>query len=549
MTTGPRLEGSDRSERKRAMSPRSLARVIFVLGFLEGSAHVWGQLRIPDRLVVSTDAAATAAHILANESLFRLGLLLSILAVAFNAARTAFIYVLFRPVGKIIALLVAFFGLMATALQASSLLFELPVLPVLKGGKEFGAFSAGQLQSLALVFLKWNGQASNLYLAFFGFCCMLVGYAIYKSTFLPRALGVLELMAGVGYSTYLWPPLANSLYPYNLALGVGEAALGLWFLVFGVNVERWRERARATRESERQRIMSPPLVVAAVAILALSVTRAGPSSAQPSLLEQGRGATNRGEPDSAIVLLERAVEQSPSDGEAHLQLAIAHGSRAQASGIVGKVRHALKAKHELETAIQLDPHNTEARLLLMQADLAAPGLMGGSDEKALEQAAAIRATDPILGHRAFAIAYAHQKKLDLARKELLDGVREHPDSPRPHGYLGLFFANVTKDYPRAFIELEAALSIDSAYMPAYYHIGRVAVLADSNRARGIQSLRRYLAYAPKSNEPTHAWAHYYLGSLYEDDGKPAEARENYTAAIALDRSLEEAARALRHLRP
>ena len=68
-------------------NPRFLARLAFVLGFLEGSASVWGELRIPGRLVVSTDAAATAANILANESLWRLGLLLSVLAVAFNIAR------------------------------------------------------------------------------------------------------------------------------------------------------------------------------------------------------------------------------------------------------------------------------------------------------------------------------------------------------------------------------------------------------------------------------------------------------------------------------
>jgi len=113
----------------------------------------------------------------------------------------------------------------------------------LKSGKDFGAFNIEQLQSMALLFLRWSGQAFNLYLAFFGFCCMLVGYVVYKSTFLPRILGVLEAAAGVGYATYLWPPLANYLYPYNLALGVGELALGFWLLVFGVNVERWKEQA------------------------------------------------------------------------------------------------------------------------------------------------------------------------------------------------------------------------------------------------------------------------------------------------------------------
>ena len=226
--------------------------MIFVLAVLEGQAHVWGQLRIPGRLVVSTDAAATAANILANESLFRFSLVLSVLAVAFNIARTVLNYVLFRPVGKTISLLMAFFGLMAIALQAASILPELPVLAMLKNGKDFGAFNTEQLQSLALLLFKWNAQASNLYLAFFGFCCILGGYVIYKSIFLPPILGVLLAIAGVGYSTYLWPPLANYLYPYNLALGIGELLLGLWLLIFAVNAQRWKEQARATREFETQ---------------------------------------------------------------------------------------------------------------------------------------------------------------------------------------------------------------------------------------------------------------------------------------------------------
>ena len=235
------------------MSPRTLARMAAVLGVLEGVAWVRGQLRIPGQLVVSTDAAATAANILGNESLFRLSLLLGLLAVAFNIARTVLFYVLFRPVSRAAALITAFFSLVAIALQAGSILFQLPVLVVLKSGKDFGAFNVEQLQSLALIFLRWSGQASNVYLAFFGLCCMLVGYLIYKSTFLPRILGVLEVIAGVGYSTYLWPPLANYLYPYNLALGVGELALGFWLLVFGVNAERWKEQAGVAWEFESQR--------------------------------------------------------------------------------------------------------------------------------------------------------------------------------------------------------------------------------------------------------------------------------------------------------
>src|SRR5438876_8421654 len=99
---------------KWSMSPRFLARMAAVLGVLEGVASVNGQLRIPDRLVVTTDAAATAANILGNESLFRLGLALCVLAVAFNIARTVLLYFLFRPVCRIRVLLVAFFGLVSS---------------------------------------------------------------------------------------------------------------------------------------------------------------------------------------------------------------------------------------------------------------------------------------------------------------------------------------------------------------------------------------------------------------------------------------------------
>jgi Tfp pilus assembly protein PilF len=168
--------------------------------------------------------------------------------------------------------------------------------------------------------------------------------------------------------------------------------------------------------------------------------------------------------------------------------------------------------------------------------------------KALEQARAIKEIDPVVGHRAFAIVYMHQKKRDLARKEFLDAIREHPDSPKARSYYGQHLANAEKNYAGAFREFEAALEIDPGYMPAYYHLGRIAALADSNLTLGEQSLKRYLGHPPKQNEPALAWAHYYLGYVYEREGKAAEAKERYQAAIALDRGLKEAARALKRMK-
>ncbi len=87
-------------------------------------------------------------------------------------------------------------------------------------------------------------------LVFFGVYCLLIGYLISRSTFLPRFLGALMAFASVGWLTFLSPPLAKYLYPYNLAPGIiGEGALTLWLLVVGINVPRWVEQARAARAS------------------------------------------------------------------------------------------------------------------------------------------------------------------------------------------------------------------------------------------------------------------------------------------------------------
>ncbi len=87
-------------------------------------------------------------------------------------------------------------------------------------------------------------------LVFFGFYCLLIGYLILKSTFLPRFLGALMLFAALGWLTFLSPSLTTFLSPYNLAPGIiGEGVLTLWLLLAGVNVPRWQEQARTEQES------------------------------------------------------------------------------------------------------------------------------------------------------------------------------------------------------------------------------------------------------------------------------------------------------------
>jgi tetratricopeptide (TPR) repeat protein len=269
--------------------------------------------------------------------------------------------------------------------------------------------------------------------------------------------------------------------------------------------------------------------------------------AQTPLIEQGRAAIGRGESDAAIDILEKAVAQSPKSAEAHFALGNAYATKVQASGMFAAAKYASKITDEFGKAVALDPKYLDARFGLVQVYAGAPGIMGGSYEKAFEQAKEIKAIDPTVGHRAYAFIYSQQKKLDLANKEYVDAIREEPDSPKAHSYFGQYLANVEKSYAAAFAELETALKLDPHYMPAFYHLGRTASLANTNLARGEEALKQYVAYTPKENEPTLPNAHYWLGAIYEKEGRKAEAKQAYQAAFKLNPALTKASEALKRV--
>lgn len=270
-------------------------------------------------------------------------------------------------------------------------------------------------------------------------------------------------------------------------------------------------------------------------------------SAQTAQIEQGREAIGRGDSDAAVAMLEKAVAQWPESAEAHFYLASAYSGKAQEGGMLNAARYASKVKEQFEKAVALNPKYVEARFGLVQLYAAAPGIMGGSYDKAFEQAKEIEALDPIVGHRAFAFVYSQQKKPELARKEYADALRAQPESAKAHSYFGQYLVNGEKNYTAAFAEFEAALKLDPSYMPAFYHLGRAAAQANANLARGEEALKKYVSCTPKENEPTLASAHYFLGSVYENQGKKAEAKRSYEAALKLNPSLKRASEALKRV--
>jgi hypothetical protein len=230
----------------REASPRFKARMAGVFEMLEGFTSSSGQVFILGRLVVSGSAAATAANMLGHERLFWLGFVSSLIGVVCHIAWIFLFYELFKPVNPNLSLLAALVGIVVCAMQAvTGLLYVAPWL-VLQGGSSLSAFTAEQLQALAFVFLKLNGYAFDIDLAFFGIWCVLAGYLIFRSTFLPRILGVLLAIDGVGWATFLLPPLGHYLFPFvATASALAEIPLQLWLVVVGVNSQRWRQQASA----------------------------------------------------------------------------------------------------------------------------------------------------------------------------------------------------------------------------------------------------------------------------------------------------------------
>lgn len=149
----------------------------------------------------------------------RLGFAANIIQMAGMLVVTLLLYDIFRPVSKGIALLAALFNL------------------------------AGLIGIVFEVF-RGNPQGENFAMVFHGIFCLLIGYLAFRSTFLPRILGVLIAFGGLGWLTFVSPSIERYLSPYNLACGIlGEASLFLWLVVMGVNDQRWNEQVTAARNN------------------------------------------------------------------------------------------------------------------------------------------------------------------------------------------------------------------------------------------------------------------------------------------------------------
>src|SRR5262245_11625156 len=234
------------SEGSRGFAPSTLARVAGALYLYIFVAGLFAEVFVRGQLVVPGDAAATAANILAHETLFRLGFSMELLHLACDVAIAAILYVLFRPVDRVLSLLAAFLRLASAVILAVASTAHFAALRLVSGADHLGALPAGEPEALALTALGLHADGYAICLVFFGFGCLFLGWLVLKSALIPRPIGGLLLLAGACYvvnsfAAFLAPALAAKLFPAILVpAAVAELSLALWLLVKGIDASKWR---------------------------------------------------------------------------------------------------------------------------------------------------------------------------------------------------------------------------------------------------------------------------------------------------------------------
>jgi Domain of unknown function (DUF4386) len=176
-------------DRMAVASPCLRARVAGVFEALEGLTSAYGQLV--------------------------LGFRSSLVGVACHVVWVLLFYELFKPVNRSLSLLAAFAGLVVCALEALAAFLYLAPFLVLTGGNSVSTFTMEQLQALAVIFLRLNAYAFNVDLVFFGLWCILTGYLISRSRFLPRILGVLLAIDGLRLGDVCLPAACVPSVPFH----------------------------------------------------------------------------------------------------------------------------------------------------------------------------------------------------------------------------------------------------------------------------------------------------------------------------------------------
>jgi len=237
------------TSRTTAASPRVYARVAGVAYLVIAIVALLYGFLVESRLIVSGNDAVTANNILANESLFRVGIVLVLVIYVSVVVASWALYVILKTVHQRLALLALLLRSAEAVLGATTVLISFAVLYVLEGRGGSNALDTEQLQALAGSLLDVRTAGLDIVLVFIGLGATIFCVLLFKSKYIPRWL------AGWGIFTYasmLFLGLVSILFPNhplmlaNALYGAGELfelAFGFWLVFKGIDLAQWTKHA------------------------------------------------------------------------------------------------------------------------------------------------------------------------------------------------------------------------------------------------------------------------------------------------------------------
>jgi len=233
---------------KDEASPQIYARIAGVLYLILILVGMFAEIFVRGKLIVAEDPTATANNIIASQLLWRIGIVADLIMHVCDIPIMLVIYLLLRPVNKNIAMLALLFNLIQTAVLVANKLNLVSALIQLGSADYLKSVQSYQLHAQMYLSLKLHDIGFGIGLVFFGFTCLINGYLIFRSDYLPKTIGVLIQIAGLCYLTnsfalLLAPKFSQIIFPAILVPAfIGELSFCLWLIVKGVNLPKWKKQ-------------------------------------------------------------------------------------------------------------------------------------------------------------------------------------------------------------------------------------------------------------------------------------------------------------------
>ena len=296
-----------------------------------------------------------------------------------------------------------------------------------------------------------------------------------------------------------------------------------------------------------RRLLAPSRSLFVLPILLASVPAQGTSPAVPKPSDPIRAALEKRDPEAATAAADAALRSSPKDTDVLLWSGRAYGQRAMSSSVFTKMSWAKKCRESWEKAVAIDPAFLDARNELLRYYLMAPGIAGGSVEKAREQAARIAVVDATQGHVARGRIAEHEKDLAGAEAAYRKAAESDPKATTGPIALAVFYGG-QKRWGEARAIFEKRLAADPNDATAVYQLGRVALFSGEEMEKGLALFDRYVTLPVPEDGPSHADARWRKGLLLEKLGKTPAAVAAYREALKLDPAHRGAKRELERLK-